>query len=223
MSAAPLIVVILAVAAPHVLLQHLLGRVPLLPATAAAVVVRFRRGEDVQPRMGDFATRRLTVVEKLHLEAVILLGVALEPSRGDLGGVQLQPTGVLGRVRLRNPIPQEKTPRHRRAEVDQDLQFARTSVIALQEESQGRVVNRDVVLCLFGRNRDGEVQGVTVIPSPAVIVVVGGKIRSIPRTFCNEKRAPVNAVASYVNKLVNGSRKIRVIVIPSKRMTSTNL
>lgn len=65
-------------------------------------------------------------------------------------------------------------------------------MIPLKEESQGCMVDRDVLFFLVIRNCNGKVQGVTVIPSPVVIiVVVDGKSQSIPRMFYNEKRAPV--------------------------------
>lgn len=87
----------------------------------------------------------------------------LEPARGCLGRVQLQPSGTR-RLALRDAAPQQETPGDRRAEIDQRLEIARTSVIALEEESQGRVIDRDVLR--VAGNRDGKVQGVTMVPSP---------------------------------------------------------
>lgn len=56
-------------------------------------------------------------------------------------------------------------------------------MIALEEESQGRVIDRDVLR--VAGNRDGKVQEVTVITSPPADT----EVRLIPRMFCNKKNA----------------------------------
>lgn len=109
----------------------------------------------------------------------MVLQTVLEPARGRFGGIQLQPSRAR-RLALRDPAPQQKTPGDRRAEIDQRLEVVRTSVIALKKESQGRVIDRDI---LRVGNRDGEVQGMTVVSSPPAEV----EARLVPRMFCNEK------------------------------------
>lgn len=154
--AALLVIVALALATPSLVKGHqLLGRRSLSPAT------RFKRGEYVQGRVGDIAPRRTAVVKELQLETMIIQ-VPLEPASDRLGEIQFQPSGVR-RLYLRNFAPQQKTPGDRRAEINQHLQIAWASMIALKKESQRRVIDRDV----FGviRNRDREVQEMTVIPS----------------------------------------------------------
>lgn len=188
--AALLVVVTLALAAPALVQRHQFLRGGSLPPGTAG----FRRGEHVQRRVGDLATRRPAVMEELQLEAVVLQA-ALEPACGRLGGVQLQPAGT-GRESLGtlgDPAAQQETPRDRRAEVDQRLEVARPSVIALEEESQGRVIDRDVLR--VAGNRDGKVQGVTVVTSPPADV----EARLVPRNLlCNEKNAnpPMSMCAS---------------------------
>lgn len=129
--------------------------------------------------MRDLTLHRLAVVEELQLEAVVLQAV-LEPARGHFRGVQLDPSGTR-RLALRDAAPQQEMPGDRRAEIDQRLEIARMSVIALKKESQGCVIDRDVLR--IAGNRDGKVQGVTVVPSPPAKDVA----RLVPRMLCNEK------------------------------------
>lgn len=172
--AALLVVVALAFATPPLVQRHQLLGGGSLPSAAG-----LRRGEHVQRRVGDLAPRRPAVVKELQLEPVVLQAV-LEPARGRFGGIQLQPSGAR-RLALRDPVPQHETPGDRRAEIDQRLEVARTSVIALKKESQGRVINRDVLR--VAGNRDGEVQGMTVVLAPPA----KAEARLVPRMLCNEK------------------------------------
>lgn len=196
--AALLVVVALALATPALVQRHqLLGGGSLSPAAG------LRRGEHVQRRVGDFAPRWPTIVKELQLETVVLQSMH-EPIHGHFGGIQLQPSGA-GRLALWDLVPQQETPGDRRAEIDQRLEIARTSVIALKEESQGRVVNRDVLR--VAGNRDGEVQGVTVVLAPPAKV----EARLVPRMLCNEKCRHADECMSLCKReVVNGSRKIRV-------------
>lgn len=155
--AALLVIVALALATPSLMQLHqLLGGGSLSSAT------RFKRGEYVQGCIRDIAPRRSAVMEELQLETMVIQ-VSFEPASGRFGEIQFQPSGVR---RLRNSVPQQKTPGDRRAKINQHLQIARASMIALKKESQRRVIDRDI----FGvvGNRDGKVQEVTVISSSPV-------------------------------------------------------
>jgi len=124
--------------------------------------------------VGDLAPRRSAVVTELQLEAAVLQ-ILLEPADGRFGGIQFQPSRVW-RLPLGNAAPQQETPGHRRAQIDQHLQVARRSaVVVLEEESQGCMIDRDVRVT---GNRDGEIQGLTVIPSAPA------DERSVPQMFC---------------------------------------
>lgn len=173
--AAFLVVVTLAPAAPALVQRHqFLGSGPL-PSTTS----RLQRGEHVQRCMGNLAPCRSAVVKEFQFEAVVLQTV-FEPARSRLGGVQFHPPGTR-RLALRDLAPQQETSRGRRSEIDQRLEIAWTSVIALEKKSQGRVIDRDVFS--VAGNHDGKVQGVTMVPSSQA----KAKARFVPRMLCNEK------------------------------------
>lgn len=203
MPAALLVVVALAFATPPLVQRHqFLGGGSLSPFAAG-----LRRGEHVQRRVGDFAPRWPTIVKELQLETVVLQSM-LEPIHGHLGGIQLQPSGAR-RLALWDLVLQQETPGDRRAEIDQRLEIARTSVIALKKESQGRVINRDVLR--VAGNRDGEVQGMTVVLAPPA----KAEARLVPRMLCNEKYRHADECMSLCKReAVNGSRKIHNESLP---------
>lgn len=101
-------------------------------------------------------------------------------------------------------MPQQETPGDRRAEIDQRLEIARTSVITLEKESQGRVIDRDVLR--VAGNRDGKVQGMTMVPGPPAKV----EARFVPRMLYNEKCRDDEYMSLRKREAVNGSRKIRI-------------
>ena len=175
-----LVVVTLTPAAPALVQWHqFLGSGSLSSTTS-----RLRCGEHVQRCMRNLASCRPTVVKKFQFEAVVLQTI-LKPARSRFGGVQFHPSRIRW-LALRDLAPQQETPRDRRAEIDQRLEIAWMSVIAFEEEPQRRVIDRDVLR--VAGNRDGKVQGVTVVPSPQA----EAKARFVPRMLCNEKERPMS-------------------------------